>query len=141
MVNSSFHISRHLKGMDTPSEKKLVLERNDLINRYVSVCNEALLENRDRFPFKQILGAAKKNEKNHSVEVWVRGGGAHSLYVFRLRDDGIVASSHDDCDGCACVRSWDVSAAYLEDVVRDPQTYIDNPAKLDWEWMYDVPAE
>ena len=30
---------------------------------------------------------------------------------------------------------WKVSRDYLESVVDNPQEYIDNPAKLDLEWL------
>ena len=128
----------HRERMDVSANSTLSQVSDDLINRYVGICNEALLQNRNRFPFKQILGAARESEKDRPVEVCIKDNGSSDTYVFRLKDSGIIAAPHDSCKGCDCVRSWNVSANYLEDVVKDPQSYIQNPAKLDWEWMYDI---
>jgi hypothetical protein len=31
--------------------------------------------------------------------------------------------------------TWKVSRSYLDEITRDPETYVENPAKLDWEWL------
>lgn len=111
-------------------------EHYELIQRYADVCNQALLQNKDRFPFKQILGAAKDSESGCVVEVSVSGD-LSSSYVFEVRKSGIFAKPHDDCAHCNCDRSWSVEKSYLQRVAEDPLSYIENPAMIDWEWMYD----
>jgi hypothetical protein len=32
---------------------------------------------------------------------------------------------------------WKVNVSYLQQVVDNPQEYIDNPAKLDFDWLRD----
>jgi len=110
----------------------------DLINTYVHVCNQALLQNKDRFPFKQILGAVREAEKGCVVEVNVCGASPSGSFVFSLDERGVLAGPHGDCLDCDCDRTWNVSKAYLEEVARHPQSFIQNPAKINWEWMYDV---
>ena len=108
----------------------------DLIRQYVYICNEALLKNKDRFPFKQILGAAQRLENGCVVEVNVLGLPLSESFVFRLREEGIDVQPHADCRDCNCDRTWNVSRDYLKEVARNPQNFIKNPAKINWEWMY-----
>ena len=43
-----------------------------LFKEYVQVCNTALNLNKDRFPFKQILGAAQEAEGDRIIEITIR---------------------------------------------------------------------
>lgn len=109
---------------------------NDLLVQYLDVCNAALERNRDRFPFKQILGAAQRAERGRLIELQIVED-EQSSYVMQIEQGRVVAQPHGDCKDCNCVREWNVSKDYLEDVVQNPQIYINNPAKINWEWMYD----
>ena len=111
-------------------------EHFDLMERYVDICNQALLQNKERFPFKQILGAAKNAEQEKPIEVVIVDTVPLEAYVFRLKENGVTVQPHAACDNCECVRSWNTNMSYLKGVTKDPQSYIQNPAKLDWEWMY-----
>lgn len=115
----------------------LQTEKNQeiLIRRYVSVCNEAISVNRQRFPFKQIFEAAKQAEEGHKIEVSVSG--SSESYVFQIKGDAIVYERHSACDDCQCVRKWVAPESYLMAVISEPDTYIKNPAHLDWGWLYD----
>lgn len=130
MVNSVIKKPRHGNSMDTSAHY-------DLIERYADICSRALLQNKDRFPFKQILGAAQKSERERPIEVVLSDSIPPETYVFRLQADGVDVKPHALCDECACVRSWSTNISYLMDVTKNSQVYINNPAKLDWEWMYD----
>ena len=130
MVNLVPQKSVHGDSMDTSAHY-------DLIERYAKICSVALMQNKDRFPFKQILGAVQKVESEKPVEVILSDVMPPETYVFRLRIGGIEVKPHIQCDDCACVRSWNTNLSYLKDVTENAQAYIDNPAKLDWEWMYD----
>lgn len=110
---------------------------DDAIQSYVSICNEALHLNKDRFPFKQILGAARNNEVGKKIEVQIKGAGAQNSYFFSIENNCITAQNHDSCDNCQCDRKWSVEWPYLIDVLSHPESYIKNPAKIDWNWMYD----
>lgn len=110
----------------------------DLIERYAEICSRALMKNKNRFPFKQILGAAQKSERERPIEVVLSDTFPPETYVFTLKADGVDVEPHDLCGDCRCVRSWNTNIPYLMDVTQNSQAYIDNPAKLDWEWMYDA---
>lgn len=110
---------------------------DDLITRYLDVCNRALALNKDRFPFKQILGAARSAECDRVIEVDVMDSQPKQSYVMSIYHDRVVAVPHGECCDCQCDRTWCVTVSYLEEVVLRPDIYIQNPAKIDWGWMYD----
>ena len=114
------------------------MDVSDLINQYADVCNQALSLNKDRFPFKQILGAARSAEQGSIIEVAISDTTDSDTFIFHLTENGIIARPHGECENCTCDRKWSVSKQYLKNVSDDPQTYIQNPAQIDWEWMYDV---
>ena len=113
-------------------------EHFDLLKHYINICNQALLQNKERFPFKQILGAAKDAEYEQPVEVVVSDTKPLETYVFRLKAGGVEVKPHALCGDCACVRSWNTDTSYLQNVIKNPKAYIENPAMLNWEWMYDA---
>lgn len=108
------------------------------IRSYVNICNRALSLNKHRFPFKQILGAAKTAEKGKKIEVNIAGATAIESYVFQIEGDQIIVTPHSQCDDCQCDRKWHIEWHYLENVLKDPASYIQNPAKINWDWIYDA---
>ena len=115
-----------------------VPDYDDLMKRYLDVCNQAMVLNKDRFPFKQILGAAQKSECGKVIEVNIVDDVPAASYAMTFSRDGLAAQPHSSCSDCRCDRKWVVRRAYLEEVAKDPENYIQNPAKIDWEWMYDT---
>lgn len=111
---------------------------DDLMERYLDVCNQALALNKERFPFKQIWGAAQESECGKVIEVNIADGFSKASYTMRFSKGRLVAEPHSKCQ---YDRKWTVSEHYLENVAKDPEEYIQNPAKIDWEWMYDAPAQ
>ncbi len=111
---------------------------DDLMKCYLDVCNQALALNKERFPFREILGAAEKSEQGKIIEVNIIDADPNISYAMTLGGDGIVAVPHSACTDCKCDRKWQVTKNYLEDVAKNPQNYMQNPAKINWEWMYDV---
>lgn len=119
-------------------DRLIIMNVSDLVYQYADVCNQALLLNRDRFPFKQILGAAQRAEQGSMIEVSIIDIHNAETFVLHLTEKGIVARPHGECVDCTCDRKWGVSKKYLEDVSSNPECYIQNPAYINWEWMYDV---
>lgn len=109
---------------------------DDLFTHYLNVCNTALDANKDRFPFKQILEAVEKKQKQRNVEVCIVDNPQKTSFVIYLKDHKINAQRHEGCTNCQCAGTWFVSQSYLKDVTLHPHEYIQNPAKIDWEWMY-----
>lgn len=115
-----------------------MLTNDAIIQSYVSVCNKALSLNKDRFPFKQILGAAKQSGKGKMVEVNIDHSDPRESFVFTIENGQIIAKPHESCANCRCDKRWKINRHYLEEVISHPQDFINNPAKINWEWIYDA---
>ena len=113
------------------------MDDSTLFDRYLEICNQALLLNKDRFPFKQILGAGAKAGQNHLYDVRIENALEKGCFSMMLHDGRLQAQAMQDkgCAGCCCSDKWRVTRQYLEEVVSRPDEYIVNPAKLDWGWM------
>lgn len=109
-----------------------------LLKNYAAICNKALHANKNRFPFKQILGAASQYESGRMIEVHIKGTPSAENFVMTLKSGRISVTPHGTCTNCACERRWDVSADYLQDVSQNPDPYIENPARIDWDWLFDT---
>lgn len=113
------------------------IENDERIKRYIEVCNQALIKNKNRFPFKQILGAAAKAHGETITKVII---GRHTFeYRLKLSTDKIVISTDTGAAENSQTRLWKVESSYLDDVTKNPESYIRNPAKLDWSWMFQAP--
>lgn len=107
-----------------------------MINRYVSICNQALFKNAERFPFKQILDAAEQSGCDRKVEARVSDDPEKQGFILRLKERKIQIRPCEGCGDDCCDYVWDIPLKYLEDVIAEPDLYISNPAKLDWGWLY-----
>ncbi len=107
---------------------------DDLMQAYLNICNAALERNKDRFPFKQIFEAARKQDFVRKIEVQIQE--YNKTYVMQIKNNSIVCGPHGECGSCQCDGKWFVSNRYLFSVVQNPKIYIQNPARLNWEWMY-----
>lgn len=122
------------------------MDNGDLFHKYLDICNKALDANRERFPFKQILGAARDQATAaRKVEVCIVDDRPRASFVIGIEKDKITGepkgSCEEACQNCRCNRQWHVARSYLEAVVKNPQTYIDNPARIDWEWLYNTEVQ
>lgn len=108
----------------------------DLFSQYLDVCNQALQANKNRFPFKQILKVAQESQNQKTIAVHIIDDQPSIQYAIQLKDNKIDGNPHD-CKHCQCDGKWRVTKSYLQNVINNPQRYIDNPAKINWEWIYD----
>jgi len=109
---------------------------SDLFYRYLEICNKALKENRDRFPFKQILGVALHDRLSINIEVCIIDDHPKGAYVMHLQGDKISGTPNTECTTSSYDSQWRVSKTYLEDVIAHPDDYIKNPARIDWDWLH-----
>lgn len=112
------------------------LNKPELLEAYVAICNTALLRNCERFPFKQILEAASNSARGRLVEVEIKDSAAKKKYIFTIENGRIVSKEHDECGECECDDNWLIPQSYINDVVENPDDYINNPARIDWSWLY-----
>lgn len=112
------------------------LGEENLIWQYVAICNEALLENAHKFPFRQIMDASEKSASGRMVEARLIDNYDNNSFILTLKDRYIEVTPHSACRNCHVDYIWNIPTHYLEDVIRHPDQYISNPAKLDWDWLY-----
>ena len=101
----------------------------------LDVTNRSLEKNRDSGFFKGLVAAADKFLDGHKAGVAIYDEDPEKPFdyftirymnqKFEIQSRG--KSEHDT--------EWKVSRDYLESVADNPQEYIDNPAKLDFEWL------
>lgn len=101
----------------------------------LDVVNEALQKHRDHALIGPLLQGGEKmlGGKKFGVAVY-RDDPDTPFDYFTLRLTGgrfeLLARGKESPD-----IAWKVSQDYLRDIVDNPQDYIDNPAKLDLEWL------
>lgn len=102
-----------------------------LFRQYVEVCNRAMAEHAEEFPYKQIWNAARKAIGENGVRIAVYDDQPKSAYEIHLEGDHLEASR----DGHSDSPVWRMDLSYLQEVVEHPEAYIQNPARLDWDWL------
>ena len=103
---------------------------SELVERYLEVCNQAIHKNQDIFPYKQMLEASEAFQ-GAGWRFTVYDDEPKGSYRFHLKDDYIemepCEKEHED--------GWALNTSYLHKVTQNPQEYINNPMKLDWDWL------
>ncbi len=104
----------------------------ELFAQYVAVCNRALETHKDEFPYKQLWEMAQVALEKQPVSLAIYDDQLKAVYDVLLHDNhlNIVAESHAQPS-----HVWHMNRHYLEQVVNNPDDYINNPAKIDWEWL------
>lgn len=105
-----------------------------LLEQYLEICQSAIDANKDRFPFKQIFSVLSDPDNTRTVAAYIK---EHKLiqpyYIKVIGHDFIVKESPQNLPQ----KVWRVHRSYLEEVVEAPMSYINNPAKIDWDWIYE----
>ncbi len=105
-----------------------------LMERYVEICNESLAENHNRFPFKQILSAARDAQKRRYISVVLANVPTCQSLALCLNEEITLITQTNETIGDD--GTWVVDLSYIENVIENAAEYIANPAKIDWEWLY-----
>ncbi|MBK6896063.1 MAG: hypothetical protein KA099_01535 [Alphaproteobacteria bacterium] len=109
-----------------------------LFERYISVCNEALDNNKHRFPFRQILdGLGRQALSGNSVQVLIVDDQPAEGFCIVYEKSCRVVLAEERFNSLP-QKKWKVTKSYLEGVIRNPYEYINNPAKIDWEWLHSL---
>lgn len=102
----------------------------------LNVMNSAIDAHRDDFPYKQILELSEKLLGDETIGMAVYADDASAPfdhYTVRFAD-GRFELLGQGKKGEPRI-TWKVSRDYLGDVVRDADTYIAHPEKLDLDWL------
>ncbi|MCD8526091.1 MAG: hypothetical protein LRY76_03045 [Alphaproteobacteria bacterium] len=107
----------------------------DLFQKYIEICNKALNRNKDRFPYRHIWDTLRAGINGHPTKVYIVDDKPEATFTIQIENDHLAGQRNTACIHCSCKRQWHVLKSYMEDVVNNPDPYIENPAKLDWEWV------
>jgi hypothetical protein len=106
-----------------------------LFSEYLAVVNRAIAQNRDRVPYKQLFAGAKKLLGDRMIEAVVYHESAIlGRFAIGLENERLEIVEPDH-EGGASSWEWKVSEKHLDNVVADPQPYIESPLKLDLDWL------
>jgi hypothetical protein len=108
-----------------------------LIHEYARVCNAALDANKGCYPYMRVIVEVEERLKFHKVRVAVYDKDENhpeAFFELVVQDKQItVKPAHKP----HAKHPWLVSRLYLEEIARQPDIYINNPADLDWRWLND----
>lgn len=108
---------------------------NDLFQRYLEICNEALESNKDKFPYREIWEALKQREQDKNVKVRIIDDHPESDIMIKRQNQQLKAVPLKGEGKDETTEEWFVTKSYLEDVVKHPDSYIENPALINWDWI------
>ncbi len=101
----------------------------------LNVTNAALAKHKDSLPYKPLLQASEKilGDRRIGVEVYDRDPSSpFEYFTIRFREGAFEFVAHGKREPDV---AWKVSRSYLEKITESPEDYVENPAKLDWDWL------
>lgn len=105
---------------------------DQLFSRYLKICNQALDAHKEEFPYKQLWHVMQHFLKGKKIFLSVYNDHPQKTYEIALKDDHLnVVDVKEGGDPHA----WRMKVSELEKIVADPEEYIKNPSKIDWEWL------
>lgn len=111
------------------------LATDALFTQYLHVVNRALGENRDTAPYEQILDASEKFFDDTSLAVGVFKNDSsqpHDWFVVEYDDGRFSLEKHGKGEADLTCK---VRESHLEEVVDNPEEYVESPYKLDLDWL------
>ena len=107
-----------------------------LFREYIRICNEALEANKDCYPYPRVMRQIEGRLCDHPVQVVIYDEHENqSEAVYDMVMEGQRLAIQPPHKKPPVKHPWLVSRHYLEEVTQHPQTYISNPAQLDWKWL------
>lgn len=106
--------------------------------RYLDVVNRAIDRHKNEFPYKQIIAAGQKmlGGKHIGVSVYRDSPDKPEASLTMQLSDGQLNLVEGQTEAQHRPRmSWKVSREHIDAVLKDPETYIAHPARLDLDWL------
>ena len=114
-----------------------VEEYERVFERYLDVCNQAIMKNKNKFPYMEIWKARLGSlGPNNILQCAVYDDRPKIIYTLQLTEDmkiKIIEKAY-----VAPEDVWPFKYSYLKHVADNPQQYIEHPANLDWGWLTGV---
>jgi hypothetical protein len=109
-------------------------EIDQLFRQYLEICNRAMQAHCHEFPYKQIWDAVERLQAGEPVDLTIYDDEPQHHYKVCLRDKHIDLVKEEPEE---MPEGWKMNTSYLRRVVENPQEYIEQPARLDWDWLKD----
>lgn len=114
-----------------------VTEETTLFAEAIATMNKSIEANKTKTPYKQIFAASEKLADGITVGVAVYKDDPNNPFdYYTVRYEGgridLVAHGKEDHD-----IGWKVSHGYLEKLAEHPDEYIQNPVRMDLDWLKD----
>lgn len=123
--------------MQLAKEIKDAEEYEKVFQQYLEICNRAIEQNKNKFPYTEIWGARLKAlEEEIKIQAVVFDDRPKLAYMLRLTRDMKIEIAEKKV--IPPEDSWPFSYQYLKRVVDNPKEYIENPARLEWGWLQTV---
>lgn len=123
--------------MQSETENKDAAEYERVFQQYLEICNRAIEQNKNKFPYTEIWGSRLKARKDEmEIEAIVYDDRPKLAYMLRLTKDMKIEIVEKKT--LPPEEAWPFTYQYLKRVVDNPQDYIENPAKLEWGWLKTV---
>ena len=106
-----------------------------LFSEALNVVNQSLKKNYEVFPYNVAIEAMQKVASGTKVGVEVYAEDTDSptdFFTIAYKDHHIELVAHGKENPAF---SYKVSRQFLRDIVENPQRYINNPEKLDIDWL------
>ncbi len=109
-------------------------EYENVFRQYLAVCNQAIAENKDKFPYTGIWNARLKGiDPLPHVNAVVFDDRPKASYLLHLTPEMKIEISEKKAQ--AADDPWPFPYQYMKRVIRNPEKYIANPARLQWGWL------
>jgi hypothetical protein len=110
-----------------------------LLNAYVAICNQALQENKDIFPYKSMIEAIHHTIEGKKIALSLIDDEPKVIACLSLEKDGVKLLPLDTEENqFVKINMCHLKMSYLKNVIDNPQEYIKNPAKIDWRWIENI---
>ena len=114
-------------------QNKEAIEYEQVFQKYLEICNQAIEKNKSKFPYTEIWGARfKKLQKEATLDAIIYDDRPKAAFMLRLTPDMKIEIVEKKPLPNA---EWPFTYTYLKRVVDNAQEYIENPAKLEWGWL------
>lgn len=108
-----------------------------LAKHYINICNTALAQHRDEFPYKQIIALLDKLYSGETLTFRIEDekGHAETDVTTRFIDGQFTPIRVGEHDPDA---HFVLHRRYLEEVLENAEEYTQHPAKLDLSWLHET---
>jgi len=123
--------------MQTLEKISEATDYEQVFQQYLEICNRAIEQNKNKFPYTEIWGTRLKEMKEEmDIHAVIFDDRPKLVYKLRLTPDMKIEIAEKK--EMTVEDAWPFMYQYLKRVVDNPQEYIENPAKLEWGWLKTV---